>query len=87
VINTDETVVWLAQSESGDGQYLAIFNISESTAVLRYQWKDLGLAGKVYKLHDLWQHKDLESAGSVTVTLPPHSSALYRVSSVPDRPR
>jgi alpha-galactosidase len=80
VINTDRAVVWLAQSGSGDGQYLAIFNLSESNAVLRYEWKDLGLAGKVYQLRDLWEHRDLGSANAMSVTLPPHGSALYRVS-------
>jgi alpha-galactosidase len=84
VISTDKTAVWLAQSGSGDGQYLAIFNLSESNAVLRYEWNDLGLAGKVYQLRDLWEHRDLKSAGAMTVTLPPHGSALYRVSSLRD---
>jgi alpha-galactosidase len=84
VIRTDKTVMWLAQSGSGDGQYLAIFNISESNATLRYEWKDLGLAGKVYKIRDLWEHKDLDPASSITVTLPPHASCLYRVSLLGD---
>jgi alpha-galactosidase len=87
VINTDKTVVWLAQSGSGDGQYLAVFNLSQSNAVLRYEWKELGLAGKVYQLHDLWEHRDLESASAISVTLPPHGSALYRVSSPGDARR
>jgi alpha-galactosidase len=82
VINTEKTVAWLAQSASGGDQYLAIFNISESSEPLRYAWKDLGLAGKMYKLRDLWEHKDLDAAGSVTVTLPPHGSVMYRLSAV-----
>lgn len=82
VISTDKTVAWLAQSELGDGQYLAIFNISESSATLRYEWKDLGLTGKAYKLRDLWEHKDMGEAGSMTVMLPPHASVLYRLVSV-----
>jgi alpha-galactosidase len=82
VIHTDKTVVWLAQSESEDGHYLAIFNVRESNAILTYQWKELGLPGGIYKLRDLWDHKDLDPAGSITATLPPHGSALYRVSRV-----
>jgi alpha-galactosidase len=95
VINTDKTVVWLAQPGSGnaehnaqhdsqhDDQYLAVFNRTDSKAVLRYEWKDLGLAGKTYRLRDLWERKDLGSAGGLTATLPPHGSLLYRLS--PDR--
>lgn len=80
-INTDKTVVWMAQASRSD-QYLAVFNISESSESLRYAWKDLGLSGSAYRLRDLWQHKDLDAAKSLTVTLPPHGSVLYRFSNV-----
>ncbi len=83
-ISTDKTVVWLAQSESGNDRYLAIFNISETSQALRYEWKDLGLAGKVYKPRDLWTHTDLDPANSCSVTLPAHGSVLYRLSPVSD---
>jgi alpha-galactosidase len=79
VINTKNAVVWLAQAESGDAQYLAAFNLTESSAVVRYDWKELGLARTTYQLRDLWEHKDLGSAGALAVTLPPHGSILYRV--------
>lgn len=79
VISTDKTVVWLADSTANDGQYLAVFNNSESEADLRYAWKNLGLTAKAYKLRDLWQHKDLGPADSLTVDLSPHSSVLYRL--------
>jgi alpha-galactosidase len=83
VINTDKTVVWLAQSVLENAQYLAVFNRSESSTVVRYEWKDLGLAGKTYKLRDLWEHKDLSPASALTATLPTHGSLLYRLSPVP----
>ncbi len=89
VINTDRAVVWLAQSASENGQhderYLAVFNRTESKTVLRYEWKDLELAGKTYKLRDLWEHKNLGEMRALTVTLPPHGSVLYRLSPVPDQ--
>ena len=80
VIKTDNSVVWLANSDLPDAHYLAIFNVGESEATLRYDWKDLGLAGKTYRPRDLWQRKDLASSGSMAVKLPPHGSALYRLS-------
>jgi alpha-galactosidase len=84
VISTDKTVVWLADStprgsQYKDSQYLAVFNLSESTAILSYAWKDLGLNGKAYLMRDVWERKDMGSAGSLAVTLPPHGSVLYRV--------
>jgi alpha-galactosidase len=82
VIKTDNSVVWLANSDHPDTHYLAVFNVGESKATLRYDWKDLGLAGKAYRPRDLWQRKDMASSGSMAVTLPPHGSALYRLSPV-----
>jgi alpha-galactosidase len=83
VIHTDKTVIWLAQAASENAQYLAVFNRSESSTVVRYEWKDLGLPGKTYKLRDLWEHKDLGPASVLTATLPTHGSLLYRLSPVP----
>ena len=80
VIKTDNSVVWLANSDSPDSHYLALFNVGESKATLRYDWKDFGLAGKAYRPRDLWQRKDMASSASMAVTLPPHGSALYRLS-------
>jgi hypothetical protein len=85
VISTDKTAVWLADSSElagsrgKDSQYLAIFNLGESESAPKYEWKDLGLTGKRYALRNLWDHKDLGSAASLTVTLPAHGSVLYRV--------
>jgi hypothetical protein len=79
VINTDKTVVWLAQAGTGGGQYLAVFNLTESKSALRYEWKDIGLVGGIHNLRDLWEHKDVGSASALSVTLPPHGSILYRV--------
>jgi|HubBroStandDraft_1064217.scaffolds.fasta_scaffold02114_4 alpha-galactosidase len=85
-LSTNKTVIWLADAASGSardvGQYLAVFNLTESKAVVRHEWKELGLTGRAYRLHDLWEHKDLGAADVLTVTLPPHGSILYRVSPV-----
>jgi alpha-galactosidase len=81
-VSTEQTAVWLAQAGSGDGQYLAVFNLTDSNAVKRYGWKELGLTGTAYQLRDLWEHKDLGPASALTVTLPPHGSILYRLSPV-----
>jgi hypothetical protein len=83
VINTDKTVVWLAQSTSENAQYVAVFNRSQSGAVVHYEWKELGLDGKTYELRDLWEHRDLGATSTLTATLPPHGSLLYRLSPFP----
>lgn len=82
VITTDKTVVWLANSEVKDSSYLAIFNVGESEDSPHFQWKDLALTGRIYKVRDLWERKDLAPASSITLTLPAHGSVLYRLSPV-----
>lgn len=77
VVTTDQAVVWRARDASREREYVAIFNLEDSQATARYVWKDLGLAEPKYRLRDLWSHKDLGLADSITVTLPPHATALY----------
>jgi alpha-galactosidase len=80
LISTGATVVWVAQSSTGSGQYLAVFNLGESSQTIHFNWKDLGLPTKNYSVRDLWEHKDLGPASSIRVTLPAHGSVLYGVS-------
>jgi alpha-galactosidase len=82
VMATDKSVAWVAQSSTGDSRYLAVFNLGESSQTLQYSWKDLGFPAAKYRLRDLWEGKDLGESSMVTVTLPPHGSVLYGVSSV-----
>lgn len=75
IISTDKIIVWRA--ESSQGQYLAVFNVSDSAQTVHYDWKDLGMDSVKYELRDLWTHKDLGSADSLTVDLPSHGGVLY----------
>src|SRR5579863_3052372 len=63
VISTADTVVWLAQAGSGSPEsadrYLAVFNRNAAKTVVHFEWKDVALTGKTYKLRDLWEHKEL----------------------------
>jgi alpha-galactosidase len=76
---TDKSIVWLAQSPSGQVSYVAIFNLQDSSATLSFSWRELGLEGKQYAVRDLWERKDVEVADGLRVQLPPHGSALYSV--------
>jgi alpha-galactosidase len=77
-VTSDKDVVWTSKPENGAGNYLAIFNRSEQAQTLHYSWTQLGIPEDVYRLRDLWQHKDLGPAKEITVTLAPHASVLYR---------
>ena len=82
VINTDSIVIWTARPESGRDtgrdRYVAVFNISDTAQTVHYAWSVLGLPAPGYRLRDLWTHKDIGSATSLEITLPPHASVLYR---------
>jgi alpha-galactosidase len=77
VISTDKAAIWLSTPESGDGRYIAVFNLDTARQSFHYSWKDLGLKRPKYTLRDLWEHEDLGSKEFVDVTLPVHGSAIY----------
>jgi alpha-galactosidase len=78
-LTTDEAVVWLAQSSSGQVSYVAIFNLQDSSATFSFSWRELGLEGKQYSVRDLWERKDVGVADGLRVQLPPHGSRIYSV--------
>ncbi len=82
VINTDSTVVWEARPAAGTGYYLAVFNLRDSPQTVAYSWKDLGIAADRCRVRDLWKHKNLAIADTLTTRLPAHGSVLYAVSPV-----
>jgi hypothetical protein len=79
VLATSNTIVWSSQSESGDGHYVALFNISRNTARIQYHWNDLGFAARMHKVRDLWKRKDLGELGSLDVLLAAHGAVLYKI--------
>jgi hypothetical protein len=86
VLTTDKSVVWTSRADSGELQYVALFNLTDSAQTLLYAWKDLKLGAPKYKLRDLWEHKDLGSSDSINVTVPAHGVVLYGILPVPAVP-
>jgi hypothetical protein len=80
VISTPSTAVWTARPGSGEDRFVAIFNLEDREQKVGYAWKDLELLEAKYKLRNLWDHKDLGTASSLSATLAPHGCVLYRVS-------
>ena len=42
VISTHKAAVWLARPQTGDGYYVALFNLEDTPQTLAYSCKDLG---------------------------------------------
>ena len=79
VIETESTIVWTAKPENGQGDYVAVFNVSDAPQTVRYAWKDLELDRSGYHVRDLWEKKNLGTASLLQLTLQPHASALYEL--------
>jgi hypothetical protein len=78
-IGDASTAVWLAWPDSGEGEYLAVFNLGDEARTVRYDWRELGLSSAANSVRDLWERKDLGVATSFSARLAPHASVLYRV--------
>lgn len=79
----DAIVIWTALE--GVDHIIAVFNRSNVPATVdTAPWKKLGsqfgLDKPVYRVRDLWQRKDLGRRSSLSVTLPPHGAAIFRLS-------
>lgn len=75
----DGTRIWSARAENGD-HYLALFNTGKAEKAVPFKLARLGITGTV-SLRELWSQETLGSVtGEITATLPPHGSALYRLS-------
>ena len=77
--NDGTFIVWTADAPEGGGQYVAIFNVSDTRKTFHSDWSAIGVRVAKPVVRDLWARKDLGTLAA-TVELPAHASALYRVS-------
>ncbi len=77
----EQARVWAASagSQKKPSRFLAFFNLDDKPVVLHAAWKQLGLRGAKHSARDLWQNTTLPAAKALSVALPAHGSALYRV--------
>lgn len=71
--------VWHATEEASapSSHFYALFNLSDTEKTVHFRWTEL--APQVKSAHDLWSGKDSAASGAVTLTIPAHGSALYRL--------
>jgi alpha-galactosidase len=63
----------------GYAEYFAFFNLADSAATLRTSWQQLGLEGAKHSARNVWDDSTTRDAKEISVTLPPHGSALFEV--------
>lgn len=72
-------IAWVADAPNKSDHYVALFNVGDTRDTLAATWKDLGVSADKVEVRDLWERKDLGNWDKLSVTLPPHASALYGV--------
>lgn len=81
--HANDIVIWTARE--GDDPIVAVFNRTDREARVNMPpWPKLGeqfgLSQATYMVRDLWLRKDLGRRRSLSVVLPAHGAALYRLS-------
>jgi hypothetical protein len=61
----------------GYKEYFAFFNLAGTAATLRTTWKQLGLDAAKHSAVDLWSGETGKESKDLSVTLPPHGSAVF----------
>ncbi|MEW2295145.1 NPCBM/NEW2 domain-containing protein [Streptomyces sp. NPDC006743] len=76
---------WVVAKEMKDGsRAVALFNETGTPQRVSTTARAVGLPhAAAYTLRDLWQHRDYNTAGTISATVPAHGTVLVRVS--PDR--
>jgi len=76
---------WVADSSKPGERYVAVFNLGETAQDVHLDWKGIGITASRLFAHDLWSHKSLGQLSGIQMTLRPHASALYRVTTSQER--
>lgn len=72
-----EQEIWVRPLRDG-AVAVGLFNRATVPASMTIAWKDLGKGNKPV-VRDLWLHRDLQSPGAFTATVPAHGVVLLRV--------
>ncbi|MGO1056822.1 NPCBM/NEW2 domain-containing protein [Crossiella sp. CA198] len=72
--------VFVKPLANGD-KAVALFNETDQPARISATAAEAGLAkASGYKIRDLWTGQDAHTAGTIAATVPPHGTAIYRIS-------
>ena len=80
-IQEGDCEIWLKDLGERDScrKAIAFVNRSESGQTMTLHLHKAGLRGKTLSIRNLWTHQNEAIADSITVTLPPHGCAVYKV--------
>ena len=73
--------VWIKDLGQKDSREKAVvfLNRGEEPLEMTAAMTEIGLAGAVKQIRDLWKHEDLELCDPISVTVQPHEAIAYRI--------
>jgi hypothetical protein len=77
----DNVRVWEATEEADTNppSFIALFNLNDKPVTVQYKWEQVGSLKGHKAARNLYTGKIMDAAQPMTLTLPAHGSALYRV--------
>jgi len=79
----DDARIWRATiaepGARGYAEYFAFFNIGDNPLTLHATWAQLGLDGAKHSARNVWDDSTTKESKEISITLPPHGSALFEV--------
>lgn len=72
--------IWVKdlEGEHSNKKAIALLNRGETEAEVTVRWRELGLEGSM-KIRNLWEHCDIEAEDTLTISIPAHGTAVYKV--------
>ncbi|MEV0372711.1 NPCBM/NEW2 domain-containing protein [Streptomyces sp. NPDC050636] len=84
-VAASESGRWTIVKELANGdRAVALFNETDQPQRITTTAKDVGLPqADGYRLRDLWQHRDYQTTGTISATVPAHGTTVYRATADP----
>ncbi|AXC15925.1 Alpha-galactosidase precursor [Acidisarcina polymorpha] len=73
-------LAWTADAPGGTAKYVPVFNTGDAPAKADLKWNQVGVDTHEPLVRDLWTRQDLGQKATISLTLQPHASVLYKVS-------
>ena len=70
--------VWVAHT-SDRSTYVGFFNLDDQRSDSQVTWKDLGLAGQVHRIRNVWTGRHSQSTDGIQLNVSPHGCVVFQV--------
>jgi hypothetical protein len=72
---TDDESIWISPRQSGDGVWIALFNLSGRRRSVSLSAEEADLT--FFRGTELWTGRQVRKSGTLRAVLPPHDAAVF----------